>query len=444
MEHVQAAIVGAGQAGLAMSYCLTQAGIRHVLLERQRAGHAWRNERWGTFCLVTPNWQCRLPGHPYTGTDPQGFMLKHEIVEYLEAYVQSFRPPLREGVSVRSLVQAPEGYFELDTSAGPLRADQVVVATGGYHTPRVPDWAGALPSNIEQVHSRDYKCPERLPEGEVLVVGTGQSGCQIAEDLLRAGRRVHLCVGNAPRCARRHRGKDVVEWLEQMGHYDLPISQHASPDQVRDKTNHYVTGRDGGHDIDLREFALQGMQLYGSLRGLRGSQLLFAPDLRQNLDGADAVYISINRAIDKYIAENGIEASPSPEYSPRWSPEHEPNELDLATSGIRSIVWSIGFGVDFQWVELPVFDERGCPCHTRGVSEVPGLYFLGLPWQHTWGSARFASVGRDAEHLCEQLLERARGVPGTGVVAPLNAQSSNTRSSLCTTTSGPSLGLSGL
>jgi len=411
-HHFEAVIVGAGQAGLAMSYCLTQAGIRHVVLERYRAGHSWRNERWDSFCLVTPNWQCRLPGHPYTGAAPDGFMLKHEIVDYLDAYVRSFQPPLREGVSVDRLVQqcALEGSgFELSTSEGTLTADQVVVATGGYHTPRLPDWADALPRQIEQVHSRDYKCPESLPEGEVLVVGSGQSGCQIAEDLWRAGRKVHLAVGNAPRCARRHRGKDVVEWLELMGHYDVSLEQHANPDQVRDKTNHYVTGRDGGHDIDLRQFALEGMQLYGSLRGLDGTRLRFAPDLTHHLDAADAVYVGINRSIDKYITERGILAPETPDYVPPWAPEREALTLDLAASGIRSIVWSIGFSVDFGWVQLPAFDARGMPRHRRGVTEVPGLYFLGLPWQHTWGSGRFASVGRDAEYLREMLVGKAGG-----------------------------------
>jgi len=196
--------------------------------------------------------------------------------------------------------------------------------------------------------------------------------------------------------------------LERMGHYDLAIDQHANPDQVRDKTNHYVTGRSGGHDLDLRQFALEGMRLYGSLQTLQGSSLQFAPDLKKNLDAADSVYTSINRSIDKYISDNGLAAPEQAPYSPPWSPDVELTSLDLAKSAIRSVVWSIGFGVDFSWIKLPVFDERGSPRHARGVTSQPGLYFLGLPWQHTWGSGRFASVGRDAEHLCQTLLERTR------------------------------------
>jgi len=336
-------------------------------------------------------------------------MRQHEIVEYLEAYARSFEPPLHEGVRVVNLSSSESlaGGFELETSAGKISADQVVVATGGYQVPRVPAWACALPGHIQQLHSRDYKNPASLPDGDVLVVGTGQSGCQIAEDLWLAGRRVHLSVGNAPRCARRHRGKDVVEWLERMGHYDLPVDQHANPDQVRDKTNHYVTGRGGGRDIDLRQLALEGMRLYGSLTGLQGGKLEFAPDLKRNLDAADQVYTNINRSIDGYISDNNIKAPEQPDYVPPWHPEAEVTSLALAKSAIRSVIWSIGFGVDFRWVRLPVFDDAGLPRHARGVTAVPGLYFLGLPWQHTWGSGRFASVGHDAKHLCEAVLRRA-------------------------------------
>jgi len=423
-SHYPVIIVGAGQAGLSQSYLLQQAGIEHVVLEKHRLGHTWRSERWDSFCLVTPNWQCRLPGHSYTGSDPHGFMLRAEIVQYLEGYARAFGPPIREGVEVLSLKREdvrgarPVSRFTLETTAGSMSADQVVVATGGYHDPRVPSFAARIPDSILQLHSRDYKNPEVLPDGDVLVVGTGQSGCQIAEDVFLASqrdegagrgapRRVHLSVGTAPRCARRHRGKDVVEWLEQMGHYELPIDRFPNKEQVRDKTNHYVTGRDGGHDIDLRQFALLGMQLYGSLTGLEGTQLSFAPDLGPNLDAADNVYRGINQAIDKYVAERGISAPPGIEYVAPWEPTDEPRALDLASTQIGTIIWSIGFGVNFGWIQLPAFDERGHPRHERGVSSVPGLYFLGLPWQYTWGSGRFCGVGRDAEFLAEIIVEQA-------------------------------------
>jgi putative flavoprotein involved in K+ transport len=243
----------------------------------------------------------------------------------------------------------------------------------------------------------------------VLVVGSGQSGCQIAEDLQLAGRKVHLAVGNAPRCARRYRGRDVVEWLDAMGYYDVPIEQHPNREQVRDKTNHYVTGRDGGRDIDLRRFALEGMKLYGPFGAADGAHLRFTGGLRANLDAADDVYRSINRTIDAYIEKAGIAAPLDGTYVPVWEPEAEVLELDLAAANVTSVIWSIGFRSDFAWVKVPVFDGRGYPVHTRGVTSKQGLYFIGLPWLHTWGSGRFSGVGRDAKHLVEQICAaRAR------------------------------------
>jgi putative flavoprotein involved in K+ transport len=408
-ESVQVAIVGAGQAGLSVSYGLKQRGISHCLLEQHRVGHAWREERWDSFCLVTPNWQCQLPGFTYAGKDPEGFMQKDEIVDYLERYVQSFAPPVREGVSVRVVrSRSPRAGFELETSQGRLHAAEVVIATGGYHTPRVPSAAQKLPSSIFQVHSANYKNPQQLPDGAVLVVGTGQSGAQIAEDLQLAGRKVHLCVGNAPRCARRYRGRDVVEWLELMGHYDVPITQQANPDQAREKTNHYVTGRSGGHDLDLRAFASEGMSLYGPLLDIDERLLHFAPELARNLDAADDVYVGINRAIDEYITKAKVSAPPGARYVPLWQPVTEIERLDYAKAGISAVVWCTGFDSRWEYIELPVFDERGHPRHLRGVTAVPGLSFVGLPWLHTWGSGRFAGIARDADYLVAIIAERLR------------------------------------
>jgi len=402
-------VIGAGQAGLSTSYCLKQRGIEHVVLEANQVGHSWRTERWDTFCLVTPNWQCQLPGHPYAGADPQGFMGKDDIVRYLEAYARSFAPPLETGVRVTSLVQDDVGRFELETSAGTLSADQVVVAVGSYHLKSIPTMASELPPGIVQVHSAHYRNPEALPPGEVLVVGSGQSGCQIAEDLHLKGRKVHLAVGNAPRCARRYRGKDVVEWLDDMRYYDIPIDRHPNREQVRDRANHYVTGRDGGHDLDLRQFAREGMKLYGPLRAIQNGCCTFAPELKRNLDTADDVYRSINRSIDQFIAERGVSAPVDAPYAPVWEPSEELTTLDAARAGISAVVWCIGFGSDFRWIKLPVFDERGYPTHDRGVTPVPGLYFMGLPWLHTWGSGRFSGVGRDAEHLAARIATLHEG-----------------------------------
>lgn len=403
-EHFSVIVVGGGQAGLSMSYLLKQRGVSHVVLEGKRIASAWRDERWDAFCLVTPNWQCRLPGHPYAGDDPQGFMGKDAIVAYVESYAARFELPVREGVWVKSVTQAEARLgFDVETSAGRMTAEQIVVATGGYHRPRVPAYAAQLA--LKQLHSSEYRNADALPQGEVLVVGTGQSGCQIAEDLHLVGRKVHLAVGSAPRCARRHRGRDVTAWLEDMGHYELPIDQQKNPEELRERANHYVTGRAGGHDLDLRRFALDGMKLYGPAVDFQGGKLRFAPKLREHLDHADDVYRSINRSIDSFIAQRGIEAPPEPEYVAVWEPAQEPTELELATSGISTVIWATGFHTDFSWLKLPVFDERGRVLHHRGVTGTPGLFFLGLPWLHTWGSGRFSGVKTDAEHLLAQICQ---------------------------------------
>jgi putative flavoprotein involved in K+ transport len=234
------------------------------------------------------------------------------------------------------------------------------------------------------------------------VVGTGQSGCQIAEDLHLTGRHVHLCVGEAPRVARTYRGKDVVEWLDRMKYYDLPVDRHPLGTGVREKTNHYVTGRDGGRDIDLRKFALEGMQLYGRFDDIVDSVAQFGTDLKVNLDSADATSEKIKDSIDKFIAENNINAPFETRYVPPWVPgDDAPTSLDLRK--ISVVIWCIGFRTDFTWIKESIFDDRGYPGHDRGVTAVPGLYFLGLPWQYTWGSGRFSGVARDARYLLEHI-----------------------------------------
>ena len=333
-------------------------------------------------------------------------MLKDKIVNYLEAYAASFDPPLHEGVTVTQVRRLPAGP-QVTTSGGVLIADNVIVASGGYRVPVVPRFADRLPKAVAQVHSQDFQNPHQLPPGEVLVVGSGQSGAQIAEDLHLAGRRVHLCLGDAPRVPRRYRGRDVVAWLEDIGYYRTTADQRTTRDGEAARANHYVTGRDGGRDIDLRAFAAGGMRLYGLLTDLVDGQLRFRQDLREALDRADEVSESIKDSIDKYIAEQGIEAPTEPRYVRVCEPDVEPTTLDLTRSGITSVVWAIGFTADYSRVDVPVFIGRGVPGHTRGVTGEPGLFFLGLPWQWTWGSARFSVVGADAEHLVDLIHGRA-------------------------------------
>lgn len=409
MEHYSVIIVGGGQAGLSMSYCLTEKGIDHIIFEKNRIGHSWRSKRWDSFCLVTPNWQCMLPGYHYPGDDPDGFMQKDEIVKYIEDYAESFGSPLKEGVEVSRVHQHDsQGVFELATSIGDYTADQVVIATGGYHTPKLPRIAEQLPKDIVQLHSSEYKNPQSLPDREVLVVGTGQSGCQIAEDLHLAGKKVHLCVGGAPRSPRLYRGKDVVDWLDQMGYYNTPIDKHPQKEKARTNTNHYVSGRDGGHEIDLRRFALQGMQLYGRLKNISSGHLEFHSDLKQNLDQADAVAESIKKTINEFIEKNQIQAPTESPYEPVWQPGEAVLQLDCETANIGTIIWCTGYGIDFSWIKIPVFDQKGYPSYERGVTSVRGLYFLGLPWLHTWGSGRFSGIARDASYLADYIVSNQK------------------------------------
>jgi putative flavoprotein involved in K+ transport len=406
-EHHDVVVIGAGQAGLSMSWYLTSAGIDHIVLERDSIGQDWRNRRWDNFTLVTPNWQCDLPGFPYDRGDPHGFMTRDEVYRFVSDYAASFSSPVREGVDVTSLLQATDGGFDLITSAGSMHADQVVVATGGYQKPRLPRMAERLSPSLFQVHSADYRGSHQLPDGKVLIVGSGQSGAQIAEDLHLEGREVHLVTGSAPRCARFYRGRDCVAWLAEMGTYDVPIDAQVGGVAKRENTNHYMTGRGGGRDIDLRAFALDGMALYGRLTGADGTSMTFAPTLERNLDSADAVAEGIKDLIDAYIEREGIEAPTEDRYVPVWRPTQEPRSLDLAAAGITSVLWCVGFATDYTWLRASVFDGEGHVCHHRGVTGVDGLYFLGLPWLHTWGSGRFASVGRDAEHLHTHIVAAA-------------------------------------
>ncbi|WP_300404660.1 MSMEG_0569 family flavin-dependent oxidoreductase [Nocardioides sp.] len=417
-HEVPVAVVGGGQAGLSVSWYLQDAGIEHVVLEAATAAHEWADTRWDSFTLVTPNWHCRLPGYVYDGDDPDGFMTRDEVVAWLGGYAATFDPPLVEHTRVTRLTEREGGGFVVtsDGVRGPetWEAEHVVLATGGYHVPIVPPWAPALDPAITQLESAAYKNPEQLADGAVLVVGSGQSGAQIAEDLHLAGRTVHLALGDAPRVARTYRGRDSMTWLSDMGLYDTPVAQYPGGATAREKTNHYVTGRDGGRDIDLRQFAAEGMRLYGMLEAGRGTDLAFLPTMTEALDKADAVYNSICRDIDRHIAESGIEAPPASRYEPTWVPDVDPLALDLAAEGITTVIWAIGYRPDYRFAQVGVFDGTGRPMHTRGVTSVPGLYVLGLPWLHTWGSGRFLGIARDAEHVAGCITGAAHARPGLG------------------------------
>lgn len=400
-SHYDVVIVGGGQAGLSVSYYLKKANIDHIVLEKEEVlTHSWRKKRWDNFTLVTPNWQCLLPDHPYDGADPDGFMKKNEIVEYLDRFIKKSELPTCLNVEVENLKKIAAGHYEIKTNMGSVTAKHVVVAAGGYHTPIYPQLSTKLPEDVYTIHSEQYFNADQLPEGNVLVVGSGQSGAQIAEDLHLAGKKVYLSIGDAPRCARFYRGKDVVKWLHEMGYYETTVKDHRYSEQVRNSTNHYVTGRDGGRDIDLRKFALEGMQLFGRFQDYDQGTLKFQANLSANLESADETYNRINASIDAYIDQNNIETeAPASVYEPVWTPDVEKTEINLKAENITTIIWCIGFRPDYRWIQLEIFDQTGYPKHDRGITINPDISFIGLPWLYTWGSGRFLGIDQDAKYV---------------------------------------------
>ena len=419
-ESIDTVVVGAGQAGLSTSFHLSERGIDHLILERADCiGSSWRDRRWDSFCLVTPNWMIDLPGLPYDGDEPNAFMPGDEVVAYLQRYAETIEAPVRLETEVRSLTASGEGDgLELATERGRIEARNVVVAAGSYGRAKMPSFAPELPGGITQLNPAEYRNPEALPAGPVLVVGSGQSGMQIAEELYRAGREVHLATGSAGRVPRRHRGRDVLRWLELAAEAGVgPFGDSVDtldPEEVRAErrsAKHHVSGKDGGHDLNLHRFARDGVRLYGRLEGVRDGTLRFATDLHKNLRHADDVAYEIRSNLNELIDKAGIDAPPGdPEVERALQdgfdqPQRE--TLDLGDTGIRTVIWATGFWMDFDsWVEIPVFDDDGYPVQQRGVTDHPGLYFVGLYWMHSLASDLLYGVGDDAAHVVDHLAER--------------------------------------
>jgi putative flavoprotein involved in K+ transport len=405
-QNVDTIVVGGGQAGLSASWHLKQAGRDHLVLDRGQIGDTWRN-RWDSFCLVSPNRLCQLPGFPYDGDDPDGFMLRDQIVDYVERFASSFGPPYRGAVEIERVgASGGAGRFELVTSKGDFTADNLVIAVGTHQHPNIPRWDRNLPAEITKLHTRDYRNAGQLPDGAVQVVGSGQSGCQVAEDLHGAGREVHLCVGNAGRIPRRYRGRDIFEWDIVTGYFDLMVDDHPMGRDIRFKPHPHLSGRDGGHTIDLRQLALNGIRLHGKVMDVEGSAIRFSGDLSETLDRIDRGCRAEMDGIDSFVAEHGLDAPEADIVPVDWEPEPEPPLFDLKKAGIGSVIYATGFHYDFNWIDLPIFDGRGYPRYERGVTKIPGLYFVGLHWMLTQGSGLFYQVGRDAgfvvDHLCNQ------------------------------------------
>ena len=397
-QHTETVIIGGGQAGLATAYYLSQLGRESIVLEQAaQPANAWRNDRWDSFTLVTPNWAFLMPGAEYDGAAPDGYMPRDEIVARFEQYAAHYRLPVQYETHVTAVDPSPTGRgYRVTTDDSTWEAANVVVATGLFQQPRIPALSDNLSPRLTQLAAGQYRNPESLPPGAILVVGSGQSGCQIAEELYQSGRRVFLCVGRAGRAPRRYRGQDIFQWLQQIGFLNRTVDQLESPQRKFD-ANPQASGARGGHTIDLHRFARDGVVLLGRLQAGRDSVIHLADDLHDNLARVDRFELELTQRIDQYIARTGIAAPP--ELLPQLRDGYDTDiirELDLHAQGVTTIIWAMGYRFDFGLVHLPVLDDDGFPITRRGVIDYPGLYFVGLPWLHTQTSGLLMGVGQDA------------------------------------------------
>jgi len=406
MESHDIVVIGAGQAGLATSFLLTQQGREHVVLERGRVGERWRSERWDGFVLNTPNWAQRLPGFHYTGDEPDAFAALDEVITYLEDYARSFDAPVREETPVTAVRRAGDG-FRVELGGDSIGARNVVVAAGAYQRPSANPVSESVPAGVFQFHTSAYRRPEQLPPGAVLVVGSGQSGCQIADELITAGRRVFLSVGRCPWVPRRDRGRELVHWLLDTGMADETVETLPSP-AARLTCNPPVSGNDGGHDCNPRWLAARGAVLLGRVSGFSGETAHIADDLAASLAFGDEFVTTFRRRVDDCVEARGLDV-PEREADDPVQPVSELAELDLQREGISTVLWANGFRPDHSWIEGVEVDGQGWPTHTRGVSLVPGLFFVGLHWLHKRKSPLFFGVGEDAEHVVSEIARRDGG-----------------------------------
>ncbi|AYF87493.1 FAD-dependent oxidoreductase [Pseudomonas sp. DY-1] len=399
--EIDTLVVGAGQAGVAMSEHLTKLGVPHLVLERNRIAEAWRTGRWDSLVANGPAWHDRFPGLEFD-LDPDAFAPKEQVAAYFEAYAKQFDAPIRTGVEVKSVVRNTDRPgFTIETSEGVIQANRVVAATGPFQRPIIPPIA---PTNarVTQIHSAQYRNPQQLPEGGVLVVGAGSSGVQIADELQRAGKQVYLSVGPHDRPPRAYRNRDFCWWLGVLGLWDAEAAQPG-----KEHVTIAVSGARGGHTVDFRGLAHQGVTLVGLTKSFDGDAVTFQADLVENIARGDENYLSLLDAADAYIERNGLDLPEEPEARATYpDPECMSNpilELDLAKAGVTSIIWATGYAVDYSWLKVNAFDAKGKPQHQRGVSAEPGVYFLGLPWLSRRGSTFIWGVWHDAKHIADHI-----------------------------------------
>ena len=403
-------VIGAGQAGLGTSYYLKRLGVEHTVLERGRIAESWRSQRWDSFAVNSPNSFNGLPGAPYEGPMPDGFYSRGELVDAYDRYAERYQLPVRTGAKVTSVTrQTDRDCFVLRarTPRGEvtLYTRSVVVAAGWTTVPKTPSFAKKLSPRVSQLHTATYRNPRQLHEGAVVVVGSGQSGCQIAEELAMAGRTVYLCSSRVGRIPRRYRGRDIVEWMNDSGFLDEKRSELDDPG-ICFQAQPQLSGKGRrGHSLSLQHLAAMGVRLRGGLTGVVGECIRLDDRLPEYVRFADEKSAQIKKRIDEYIEQNGIEAQP-PENDAADSPwknvDPGPDRLDLSAAGVGTVIWCTGFGADFSWLHVPVLDENQRPVHDRGVSIVPGVYFVGFPWLYKRKSGMIHGIKEDGAYIATQ------------------------------------------
>jgi putative flavoprotein involved in K+ transport len=403
MQRIDAVIIGAGQAGLAMSHCLARLGVDHVVLERGRIGERWRSATWDSLRLLTPNWMTRLPGWAYAGPDLDGFMSKDELVSYLSAYARSYRAPVHSETAVHSVRACGNGYH-VATSRGDWLASVVVIATGECQSAAVPAIARRLSPDVQQVTLPEYRNPDALPPGGVLVVGASASGAQLADEILQSGRPVTLAVGRHTRLPRRYRGRDIMAWMDVAGIWDERAETVPDLERARCQPSLQLIGSRDGRTVDLPTLQQSGVRLVGRLTEIEDRALYFADDLAQTSGNADQKLARLLERIDDFIEANGLAGQANaPERIAPANVDVSALRLDTAAAGIRTVVWATGYRRGYAWLDLPALDDRGELAHEGGVTPLPGLYALGLRFMRRRKSNFIDGVGRDAEELADHI-----------------------------------------
>jgi putative flavoprotein involved in K+ transport len=403
MQSINTVIIGGGQAGLAMSYCLQDFGVENIVLERGKIGQRWR-DRWDSLRLATPNWQSRLPGWRYRGLEPSGYMNKHALVHYLEGYADSFAASIEEETLVEAVCTQGEGY-EVRTNRGRYHCANVVIATGACDQARIPGFASNLSSGIEQVYSNTYRRPEHLPEGGVLVVGAASTGIRLADELQRAGRDVVLSVGTHSRMPRSYRGRDIMDWLDVLGELDQRIEDVSDQKLARSLPSLQLSGSPESQELDLGVLQGRGVKLVGRTLGMDGERVFFASDLSASIARSESALDAMLGRIDHYIEEHRLsEAVPPATRLPAIDVGQSAEGLSLQERGISTVLWATGFRRTYPWLELPITDAEGELVHEGGVTPAPGVYALGLDFMRRRRSTFLGGVGNDAYELASHLV----------------------------------------